>query len=281
MGQYLKFWGTRGSCPVSGPQYQQFGGNTSCLELRYGDSLIIFDAGTGIRPLGNQLIEEGIRKIHLFFSHLHWDHILGFPFFLPAYQNDVEITIWAPHGSARAPEALFKELFAEEFFPVRLDQLDARLTFRTIRENEPVSIGALHIDFLPACHPYETFCFKIKTPRQVIGYVTDNELTSPFHPKDHVRLIEFFRHCDLFIHEAQYTSEEHMEKSGWGHSSSLGVLSLVEQIFPGKWLVIHHDPNHTDADLLSFCKEMKELLHKKRIDCLVEWVGDGTVMELA
>jgi phosphoribosyl 1,2-cyclic phosphodiesterase len=280
MGHYLKFWGTRGSCPVSGPQYRKFGGNTSCLELRYGDTLIIVDAGTGIRPLGKCLVEEGIREIHLFFSHLHWDHLLGFPFFQPIYQKDVQITIWAPHGSGRSPEELFKELFAEEFFPVRLDQLPAKLEFRTIREGEPVSIGELQINFHPACHPYETLCFEFRTPRQVIGYVSDNELISPFQPEAHESLIEFFHNCDLFIHEAQYNSEEHLEKVGWGHSCSEGVLTLVGHLLPAKWLVIHHDPDHTDADLKALCKETKKTLRKKRINCPVEWIVDGTVVEL-
>ncbi len=280
MGQYLKFWGTRGSCPVSGPQYRKFGGNTSCLELRYGDSLILIDAGTGIRPLGKQLAQEGIREIHILFSHMHWDHLLGFPFFQPIYEEDVQITIWAPHGEGRSPDELFKELFSQEFFPVSFDQLKAKLVFRTICEKEPIAIGSLQIDFHPARHPYKTFCFKISTPHQVIGYASDNELCSPFNPEDHASLIEFFRHSTLFIHEAQYNVKEHVEKEGWGHSCTLGVLLLVEHLQPGKWLVVHHDPEHTDTDLKALRKETKKVLRKKHIDCPVEWVVDGTVLEL-
>lgn len=280
MGNYLKFWGTRGSCPVSGPQYRAFGGSTSCLEVRYGETLAIIDAGTGILPLGNQLFKEEVRKIHLFFSHLHWDHLLGFPFFKPLYRPDVEIIISAPQGSGRTPKELFEQLFAEEFFPVKLDKLPAKLEFRTIEARQSIEMGAIEIDFQPALHAYATFCFKVTTPREIIGYATDNELTPPLEDSRYGGLIDFFQGCDLLIHEMQYSKEEHQSRRGWGHSSPMGLLSFLERVRPGRWFVTHHDPDHTDRDLKRLCRETKKLLHERKIVCPVEWVADGMIFEL-
>jgi len=280
MGHYLKFWGTRGSSPVSGAQYKQFGGNTSCLEVRYGSSLAIIDAGTGILQLGNQLLREEIRDIQLFFSHLHWDHVIGFPFFKPLYHPDTKITLWTPRGKGRAPKQLFEQLFAEEFFPVSFDRLQAKLDFRTIEPRESVEIGSLEIDFQPTHHPYATFGFAITTPREVIGYVSDNELPSSSKEGGDAGLAKFFQQCDLWVHEMQYTQEEHVERRGWGHSSPQGVLALLQKIRPARWLVTHHDPDHSDRDLKQLERRTKKLLKENRIDCPVEWVADGTVIEL-
>lgn len=268
MGHYLKFWGTRGSCPVSGPQYSHFGGNTSCLEIRYGEALAIIDAGTGILPLGNRLLEEGVRTIHLFFSHMHWDHLIGFPFFKPLYRPDVEIQIHVPEGRGRSPKELFEELFAEEFFPVRFADLPAGISFHPM---EKVRLGDLTIEPHLAHHVYTTYCFKITTPLETIGYATDNEVEAHSGRE----LARFFCGCDLFVHEMQYTEEEHLGRKGWGHSSPKEVLPFVEEVAPKRWIVTHHDPDHTDADLKAFYEETR-----KKVSCPVEWIHDGATIEL-
>ncbi|MBX7067710.1 MAG: MBL fold metallo-hydrolase [Parachlamydiales bacterium] len=274
MTKHLKFWGTRGSCPVSGPEYIHFGGNTPCLELQYDDQFLIFDAGTGIRPLGHSLCNEimcSVRKIDLFLSHFHWDHILGFPFFEPIYRNGTEITIWAPKGNGRTGRDLFGQLLAKEFFPVHLNQIQAKLEFKIIESNVPVSMGPLTLDFCSTHHPGHTLCFKIKTPEETIGYVTDNEIDG-----DQEKLIEFHKGVDLFIHEAQYTPKEYAVKQGWGHSSLEKALDLIKKVRPGKWIVTHHDPSHTDADL----RALEKIAKASPLPCPVEWIGDGHVIPL-
>lgn len=270
MKKILKFWGTRGSCPVSGPEYSHFGGNTPSLEIRYDHCLAIIDAGTGIRPLGATLKNE--KKIDLFLSHFHWDHIMGFPFFEPIYQKGVQIAIWAPHANGRAARDLFDQLLAGEFFPIHLGEIQAEIEFRTIEERKPVQLGPLEFDFHQINHPGHTLCFKIKTPKQMIGYVTDNEIDG----KKQDRLIDFLQGAELLVHEAQYFSEEYEKKKGWGHSSLQKAIDFVNEVRPEKWLVTHHDPNHTDADL----RALEKIARSRDLLCPVEWIGDGHVIDL-
>jgi phosphoribosyl 1,2-cyclic phosphodiesterase len=269
MKNFLKFWGTRGSCPVSGLQYSHFGGNTCCLEVQYEGTCVIIDGGTGIRPLGLTLKHQ--RKIDLFLSHMHWDHLIGLPFFAPLYQKETQITIWAPQGEGRSCRELFGQLLAKEFFPVHLDQIQAQLDFQVIHEKTPIRLGALTLDFHPTIHPGKTLCFKIQTPHQTIGYVTDNEI----HLDKQQSFISFFKHCDYFIHEAQYTPGEYSQKTGWGHSSLSSARALIDKIQPAHWLVTHHDPEHTDNTL----KELQQLA-SHQAPCPAEWIPDGHTLAL-
>src|SRR5436309_1359666 len=124
MRKLLKFWGTRGSCPVSGPSFAKYGGNTSCLEICYEDAHLIIDAGTGIRPLGEQLLNAR-DEIQLFIGHPHWDHVIGFPFFDPLYQHDQKIAVWLPEKTPKSGRELFDELLSFDFFPIGLNQIKA------------------------------------------------------------------------------------------------------------------------------------------------------------
>lgn len=272
--KYLKFWGTRGSCPVSGAEYADYGGNTACLELRYEDVHIVFDAGTGIRPLGKTFINEKVKKIDLFLSHTHWDHILGFPFFDPIFQSDVNITIWAPKTGGRSCKELFNELLAPEFFPLQLSELQAKLDFKVFDEHAPVQMGPITLTFHRVNHPGIAYCFKIQTPCQTIGYTTDNELTQPFGDGER-SLIEFYRGCDLLIHECQYFSEEYVKRKGWGHSCLLGAMNFVEKTEAAKWLISHHDPAHSDEDLMLLAR-----LALQKSSVSSEWLRDGQIVEL-
>lgn len=286
----LKFWGTRGSCSVSGDAYKRFGGNTCCLEVNYEGTHLLIDAGTGIRPLGHLLDEEGVRKIDLFLGHTHWDHIIGFPFFELIYRKGTQITIWSPAGESRSSREIFKDLLSKDFFPVSLDQVQSQIDFRTIHANSPIQIGPLTIDFHPAHHTELTYCFKIKTPHQTIGYVTDNEMLKGYHGEisqippallePYEALIHFLKGCDILIHEAQYFPEEYLKKVGWGHSSVRNAIALIQRAKPAQWLVTHHDPQHSDADLDRLCHLAKTILHENRIPLLPEWIEDGRTIQL-
>ncbi|HEY4254795.1 MAG TPA: MBL fold metallo-hydrolase [Chlamydiales bacterium] len=266
---FLKFWGTRGSCPVSGPEWSRFGGNTPCLEIVYGKERIIIDAGTGIRPLGAEL-QKG--PVDIFFSHTHLDHLVGLPFFEPLHHQVSSIKLWFPDGTERSPRALLDSLFSSDFFPLHLDQIKAKLTFHSMHIDSPVRIGEIELSFIRAHHPGMTYCFKIKTPHETIGYITDNELQG----KEEA-FIQFFRGCDLLIHEAQYTDEEYQKKTGWGHSGLSNTVEFVKAVGCKRWIVTHHDPKHTDSMLEAMQAEARRKLGGS---CNVAWAVDGLTFPL-
>lgn len=290
MRNYLKFWGTRGSCSVSGANYKHFGGNTCCLEIKHGDTILILDAGTGIRPLGFTMVDDHPIRIELFLSHMHWDHLIGFPYFEPICRPGTHITIWSPAGAGRSCRELFNQLLATEFFPIRLDQVQAQLDFRTTQQKTPVQIDGITIDFHTTQHPGLTHCFKIKTPHQTIGYITDNEMLFGFHGhlseieeklfEPYESLIHFMKGCDLLVHEAQYTPDEYLHKVGWGHSSARNAVAFIERTRPKEWLVTHHDPQHSDEDLRKLSEYTKKLLQEQKISTPVHWIEDGFTYEL-
>lgn len=255
------------------------------MQIQYEDTHFIIDAGTGIRPLGEISIHEIKGPIHIFFSHTHWDHVIGFPFFKPIHELNREIVVWSPVGSGRSTYELFKQLLAPEFFPISLNEIKATLAFRTIKEKTPIQMGSIILDFHQTHHNGITFCFKIKTPHQTIGYVTDNEMFHEYHgdldqiPRSILELdrslIEFLSECDLLIHEAQYLPKEYEKKVNWGHSSLSNIIALIREAKIKHWLVTHHDPKHTDEDLNKLEASAKELLNKHKIDCEVQWIYDG------
>ena len=289
---YLKFWGTRGSNPVSGADYVRYGGNTSCLEVRNGKDLIIIDAGTGIQPLGDLIHHEGFQTIHLFLSHTHWDHITGFPFFAPLYKKANEIVIWAPVGFDKSTKDLFNGMLAYAYFPVRLDEMKAKVTFRELRDDHPLTFGSLKVECHYTNHPGPTVGFKIRAPHKTIGYITDNEVLLGYHGhpnkihrkhpllEPHLSLIEFLKDCDLLIHEAQYFPEEYYKKIGWGHSSLPNATVLVKYSGVKEWLITHHDPHHKDADLQVKLQLHHDVIEECGLSLNVDIAYDGLMIPL-
>lgn len=276
---YFKLWGTRGSTCVSGPEYNNFGGNTACLEIRNKDSLIIIDSGTGIRKLGNEILVDNIHEFHLIIGHFHWDHILGFPFFLPLYSNKYTIHIHAPGPSAQFIKQQFEILLRHEFFPVSLEEMKANVIYHCLDVNNPIQNGDIIVENCLAHHPGTTYCFKITTANTSIGYATDNEfllgydgpiknltIENPiFDPYRHQ--INFFNNCDIMIHEAQYIPKDYHKKIHWGHSSTSNAAALIQLIKPKEWIITHHDPEDTDKDLLRKKEIIKAALNDANISC--------------
>ncbi len=291
---YIKFWGTRGSTSVSGLDYVRYGGETSCVELYHPDAgHIIIDAGTGIRALGEVLEKaDHSTPIHLLIGHTHWDHLLGFPFFRPAYCRDATIHIYAPRGFQHDAPTLFSEIFGGDTFPVSLHELPAKLHFHSLDPGQEVVIGPMVVAPHYAMHPGAALWFRIETPAGPIAYVTDNEIFIGYHgkpdlPADHPlltayhTLIENLSGCTLLIHEAQYLPEEYLHKVGWGHSCVPNVAMLIKHCRPKLWLATHHDPTHTDAIL-----DQKLLLHRQQMveanctDCRCNMAYDGLKLSL-
>ncbi len=288
---YLKFWGTRGSNPVSGPEYVRFGGNTCCLEIRHGDDLVIVDAGSGIRGLGQVLRDHPKKEFHILLSHTHWDHLLGFPFFYPIYQSDREINIWAPVGFEKNTKELFTDMLAYAYFPVGLEDIQSKIAFKDLREGQKLSFGSIHVETQYAFHPGATLCFRFTIGHQSFGYITDNEFLMNTHKlpsqlnrsvflEPYQRFIDFFKGCDFIIHEAQYTPQEYAQRVGWGHSSITNASFFIKKAGIHDWIVVHHDPKHTDELLLQKSQLHQNIMEDFHHRCHIELAYDGMMIPL-
>lgn len=289
---YLRFWGTRGSNAVSGAEYVRFGGNTSCLEVRYGKELIVIDAGTGIRELSDSIKDQHFEKIHLFLSHTHWDHITGFPFFGPVYDNTSQIVIYSPIGFEQNSEEIFTNMLAYAFFPVRLDDMQSKIVFKSLQDHDTVEIGEIAISTHYTNHPGVTLGFKIESPNKKIAYITDNELLLGFtghpntihrkHPllKPHLSLLEFVKGVDVLVHEAQYFQEEYMHKVGWGHSSMANTTVFAKYSNCKHWVATHHDPSHTDKILQKKMQTHLDILNEMNMSIPFDMAYDGYLLPI-
>lgn len=286
-----KFWGTRGSCPVSGISFQKYGGNTPCVEFLHDGKRLILDGGTGLRPLGEKMAaEESPQEIQIVLSHMHWDHIMGIPFFEPLYIPGNSVHIWCPQERGQSLNTLFEELFLEEFFPIRMNKIQAALHFHPLPPKQSFELGPFHLQTHPTHHSCHAVCFKVEWGGQEkIGYATDNELfqghvegieaLSKSQWEKEKPLLDFFSDCTQLIHEAQYFSDEYKRRVGWGHSSAENAAAFIEKLEVSAWYVVHHDPKHTDHDLEQLEKRTKTFFSEKRVPTRVQWLGDGTVLE--
>ncbi len=259
LGRYT-LWGTRGSTPVPGARFLRHGGNTSCMSIECGGETVIFDAGTGIREFGLELMKEDCRKIRLFITHTHWDHIQGFPFFTPAYVPGFEMVIYGAEGFGKDLRSVFRGQLDRDYFPVQMEDMNSQIDFSNLDQN-PVVAGSARIHWEFAQHPGATVGYKIEIAGRKIAWVPDNEFLQGYSgspdviTRDHPlvapygKMIDFLSDADVVIHEAQYTPEEYPGKMRWGHSSTANAAVLMKLAGVKRWIITHHDPMHDDAFL--------------------------------
>ncbi len=279
----FKLWGTRGSIPCSGSPYVRYGGNTSCFEFAVGDERIVFDAGSGIRELGQSLINSGgPRKIHLFITHTHWDHIQGFPFFVPAYLAGYELHVYAAPRAEHDLESIFRGQLDRAYFPVQMEDMQAKFVFNYLNKGEsPVRIGETEINWEYSFHPGATVAYKISYADQELVYCPDNEFLkgylgpivgelTQYWQDEYGSFVDFCRDVDVLIHEAQYPVEEYPSKIGWGHTCVHNACSLAHIANVKKWIVVHHDPSHSDDKLDQKLNLTRQMLSELNSDVIVD-----------
>jgi phosphoribosyl 1,2-cyclic phosphodiesterase len=250
---FVKFWGTRGSIPTPGPSTLRYGGDTSCVEVRAGESILMLDCGTGARQMGMALMREFPGRaldLHVFVSHTHWDHIQGFPFFAPAYIPGNRITVYSLRGADKSLEKIFTGQMDASYFPVELSDLKARLEFVELQGR--VEIGPVRVSNIYVNHPGMATTFRIEVGGKSVVYTTDHEPYSlllgdnEFNRNKDLQVTEFARGADLYIREAQYTDEEYPGKRGWGHSTWSEVLEAAQHAGVKRLALFHHEPMHDD-----------------------------------
>ncbi|HEY9887100.1 MAG TPA: MBL fold metallo-hydrolase [Candidatus Obscuribacterales bacterium] len=244
----IRFWGVRGSIACPGPHTVRYGGNTSCIEMRVGGKLLIFDGGTGLRELGLKLLSEMPLDATMFFTHSHWDHIQGFPFFIPAFVPANKFSIYgaiAPNGSTI--EQRLNDQMLHPNFPVPLQIMGADLKFCDIEVGETVDIGDVKVENTLLNHPGEAVGYRISWNGKTAAYITDTE---HFPDRLDENVLWLSRDADVMIYDATYTDNEyHSEKSskvGWGHSTWQEAVKIAKAANVKQLVIFHHDPLHND-----------------------------------
>jgi phosphoribosyl 1,2-cyclic phosphodiesterase len=248
----VTLWGTRGSLATPGPETVRYGGNTSCVEVRGSNgTLLVLDAGTGIRRLGANLGPDAGR-VDLLLTHLHMDHIQGLGFFRPLDQPGHEVHIWGPPSTTLDLQARLSRYLSPPLFPVRLRELPCRLTLHDVPLEE-FEIGGLKIKAALVCHPGPTVGYRITEEGVSIAYIPDHEPALGAHRfpegSDWTSGFDLAAGADLLIHDAQYSAAEYSRRVGWGHSGLAHAVGFAAAAEVKRLVTFHHDPGHDDAAL--------------------------------
>jgi phosphoribosyl 1,2-cyclic phosphodiesterase len=291
----VKFWGTRGSLPTPGKDTVRYGGNTPCLEVRlHKENLVIFDAGTGIRGLGDALMATGESvKAFMAISHPHWDHIQGFPFFKPLFISGNEFTILGAESRNLKLRQMISDQMDKVYFPIQLNELKAKIKFRPVAE-ETVPIFDATLSSIYVNHPRFALGYRLNVGSHSLVYISDNE---PFDRElarsvknvdkkivaaymkvkgdPNQRIFDFCRGADILIHDTTYTPEEYVNHVGWGHSHYLFSLKIADEADVKRLVLFHHEQTHSDEkvdEILATCtREIRT--RNYRFECIAAAEG--------
>jgi phosphoribosyl 1,2-cyclic phosphodiesterase len=296
----LKLWGVRGSIPVPGLATVRYGGNTTCVEVRADGELIVLDAGSGIRELGLALENEfGSRPINLslLITHVHWDHIQGFPFFVPSYNDKNQIQIFGYDGAGSDLREILKGQMAVPFFPIALYELPGKIKIEKL-ESMDFKIGKVQVRSKFMNHPGVCVGYRLFTSKGSIAFLPDHEsyeafklhsaeshLLSPEEAQkraheDRAELVKFLQGSDILILDTQYTDEEYQAHVGWGHGSLSAAISLARDAAVRKLILFHHDPTHDDEMIDQMVQMARKLAAKSASHLEVEGAREGAEITL-
>jgi phosphoribosyl 1,2-cyclic phosphodiesterase len=266
----ITFWGTRGSIPVSGPEYLTYGGDTTCVEIRTKhDYVIVVDAGSGIRRLGNRLVSEQRFEFTIIFTHAHLDHLLGFPFFKPLYFSKSVITLCGCPFTQSTIKEMISHVMTPPYFPVNLDDIRARISY------EGECTGSFGIDSVIVTpiflsHPNRGLGYKFTEDGKSFVFLTDNELT--FRHKgglDYEEYVSFASGADMLVHDAEFTAEEYAHTKGWGHTVYDDAVRLALDAGVKKLGLFHHNQDRDDEGVDRIVEDSRRIIaeHNSSLSC--------------
>ncbi len=306
-GMRVTFWGVRGSIPCPGPSTVRYGGNTACLELRVGetDRLLIIDAGSGIRPLGDALVKNDLPKgpirTSIFLSHTHWDHIMGFPFFTPIYIPGTKLEICGPvtYEEDKLDTVVGAQL-SYRYFPVRQEELAAEITYRELKEGTRDLGEGLAVTTKYLNHPILVLGYRFEYQGRVFCTAYDHEMFTnvfqmePGQPgydpevmregelaarEENEKVARFFQGADLLVHDTQYTAKEYQKKRGWGHSTFESAINAAHKAGVKHLVLFHHDPLRTDGELTALLRAYTRAMQGKT-SMKVSVAQEGVTLEV-
>jgi len=277
----IRVWGTRGSIPVSGPEYMRYGGDTTCFEVTAADGeVLIVDAGTGIRGLGNRLAREGDPAVNLLFTHAHWDHLLGFPFFKPLYDPSARIALYGCLCSQSSVREMISGTMNPPNFPVSLKDTHAEVIFHDY-PLEDFQLGSVTVTPVVLSHTNTGIGYRFTENGRRVVILTDNELRYQ-HPgggtfDDYVALC---RGADLLVHDAQFLPDEYGRRRRWGHSTNVDAVDLAVQAGVKALGLCHHDQDRTDPEVDEIVAASRHLLKRERAEIECFGIAQGLEREV-
>jgi phosphoribosyl 1,2-cyclic phosphodiesterase len=261
----LKIWGCRGSMPSPGPTTVVCGGNTSCVEISLDDgTVLVLDAGTGIRDLGDDLIERGTRRIHLLLTHLHLDHVEGLRFFAPLWDRNVTLDVWGPPSTVLSLEDSIARTFSPPLFPIDLGVVPAQVAFHDA-PRQPWKVESALVTAALVVHPGPTLGYRIEADGSSIAYLPDHEPALAGigeRSSDWISGAAIADGVDVLLHDAQYFEDEYKERIGWGHSSVADTIAYAQALRVGRLVLFHHEPHHSDEVLSGLEDRAEELIRQ-------------------
>jgi phosphoribosyl 1,2-cyclic phosphodiesterase len=304
----VTFWGVRGSIPTPGPSTVKYGGNTACLELRFGehDRLIIIDAGSGIRELAGEILKKDLKKgpvsTRIFLTHTHWDHIMGFPFFTPIYIKNTKLEVYGPVSFEEdSLDSVVGGQLQYKYFPVNMGQLEADIHYERLKETEMDLGDGITLTTKYLNHPITVLGYKFEYQGKVFCTVYDHEPfsnifdVSPDDPsydaeavregalaaaEENKKVEDFFAGADLLVHDSQYTEKQYLkDKKGWGHSSFQWAVKSAHRAHVKHLVLFHHDPERSDKELERlYCNLVTQI--KSQTSMIVSLAQEGATIEV-
>jgi phosphoribosyl 1,2-cyclic phosphodiesterase len=294
---YLRFWGVRGSYAAPFATHLKVGGNTSCVEIRVDNHILICDAGTGIITFGNEIIQQNdIREILIILTHYHWDHVCGLPFFVPAFVPDWKIQFFGPGDDNEEIKEHVSAQMRAPYFPVGTESWLADIQYMS-PSPDGFEHGPIKIEYSNVHHPGTTYGYRIMVNGKSIIYISDNEckfieksvsqkredlndeeqiLYEDMIKEEHQSEMELIRGTDILIHDAQYTPEDYDKKHGWGHSCYIDTINMAIDAGVKELYLYHHDPNYDDGTIDAIHKHAEKIIKSRNapLKCYIAREGE-------
>ena len=300
---YLRFWGVRGSYSAPFETHLGVGGNTSCVEIRVDDHVIVCDAGTGIIPFGNTMLQQSkVREMLIILTHYHWDHICGLPFFVPAFLPDWNITFFGPGQTRRDIEEHVSAQMRAPYFPVGTETWLANVKYMDPPEDGTVNYGPISFSYQSVHHPGTTYGYRFNINGKQVLYISDNEclfldksirqryrdfskeeqeLLTKMQREEYASELDLIKGADILIHDAQYTLDDYKKKRGWGHSFYIDTINTAIDAQVKELYLFHHDPNYDDAAIDKIYDHAKQIIKERNSSLVCKLAREGITIDLS